>query len=162
MRGVTKKQKEIKQKQKISTHTPHARRDVLVYIISVIILISTHTPHARRDKLYYRLVNALLLFQLTRLMRGVTTFVKYSWYSNLHFNSHASCEAWPQLAQNAHIHHQNFNSHASCEAWPWSTPTVSNNVWFQLTRLMRGVTLPLRDSNVQEEFQLTRLMRGVT
>ena len=34
---------------KISTHTPHARRDVGVYTNDKLLIISTHTPHARRD-----------------------------------------------------------------------------------------------------------------
>ena len=33
---------------------------------------------------------------------------------------------------------------------------------FQLTRLMRGVTLPARNRREYAQFQLTRLMRGVT
>ena len=33
----------------ISTHTPHARRDVAVYVREWERRISTHTPHARRD-----------------------------------------------------------------------------------------------------------------
>ena len=33
----------------ISTHTPHARRDQIILNSDIIILISTHTPHARRD-----------------------------------------------------------------------------------------------------------------
>ena len=34
--------------------------------------ISTHTPHARRDDLLYLLFCNSCIFQLTRLMRGVT------------------------------------------------------------------------------------------
>ena len=34
--------------------------------------ISTHTPHARRDKVELSYLWELILFQLTRLMRGVT------------------------------------------------------------------------------------------
>ena len=57
----------------ISTHTPHARRDMKeLIILHQNIQISTHTPHARRDctAMEYRtLANRC---QLTRLMRGVT------------------------------------------------------------------------------------------
>ena len=35
--------------------------------------ISTHTPHARRDRNSRRIVRYILGFQLTRLMRGVTS-----------------------------------------------------------------------------------------
>ena len=78
----------------ISTHTPHARRDSL-YAFSYAsgIVISTHTPHARRD--YTVVVNflELFVFQLTRLMRGVTEFLQPPRTLTYHFNSHASCEA---------------------------------------------------------------------
>ena len=55
----------------ISTHTPHARRDETGTEFDAGISISTHTPHARRDG---RLLNYTVenIFQLTRLMRGVT------------------------------------------------------------------------------------------
>ena len=33
----------------ISTHTPHARRDILDLNVPYLVDISTHTPHARRD-----------------------------------------------------------------------------------------------------------------
>ena len=54
----------------ISTHTPHARRDVVRRLLTHFRHISTHTPHARRD------IN-LLDNELLRI----------------NFNSHASCEA---------------------------------------------------------------------
>ena len=80
----------------ISTHTPHARRDLVIvslfsnalrfqltrlmrgvttYLQSMIVVgraISTHTPHARRDLVIVSLFSNALRFQLTRLMRGVT------------------------------------------------------------------------------------------
>ena len=56
----------------ISTHTPHARRDPLLWPPRPIWLISTHTPHARRDLLFHA-SPFIFLFLLTRLMRGVTT-----------------------------------------------------------------------------------------
>ena len=34
--------------------------------------ISTHTPHARRDSILNSESSAMIAFQLTRLMRGVT------------------------------------------------------------------------------------------
>ena len=135
----------------ISTHTPHARRDKLLGNNKIKNKISTHTPHARRDKLYYRLVNALLLFQLTRLMRGVTTdyytniipLVNFNshasceaWHSYiryntnlLNFNSHASCEAWLKIAREQQNKKQNFNSHASCEAWHSVGVVNTDNQW---------------------------------
>ena len=51
MRGVTAMIREETALLKISTHTPHARRDQLQKIrVPRVIFISTHTPHARRDK----------------------------------------------------------------------------------------------------------------
>ena len=38
----------------------------------VSIFISTHTPHARRDRTVKHPVEFFKIFQLTRLMRGVT------------------------------------------------------------------------------------------
>ena len=35
----------------ISTHTPHARRDIALQSRTQHRMISTHTPHARRDPL---------------------------------------------------------------------------------------------------------------
>ena len=54
----------------ISTHTPHARRDVTGAEKTLLILISTHTPHARRD------------------LMGLCDNPEW-----LYFYSHASCEA---------------------------------------------------------------------
>ena len=42
-------------------------------IITPCITISTHTPHARRDHTIYGQNLEIFVFQLTRLMRGVTS-----------------------------------------------------------------------------------------
>ena len=79
--------------------------------------ISTHTPHARRD-----------------------VFIDDIWILNQNFNSHASCEAWlpsPSMSGNGN----DFNSHASCEAWRIVCASNRSSIKFQLTRLMRGVTI---------------------
>ena len=70
MRGVTKCYGVDIVADRISTHTPHARRDMPSHKFIQNFRISTHTPHARRD---YNDIPALLL--------------------HLYFNSHASCEA---------------------------------------------------------------------
>ena len=58
---------------KISTHTPHARRDNKQPSgAAKLHRISTHTPHARRDTTVENSRAAEGKFQLTRLMRGVT------------------------------------------------------------------------------------------
>ena len=78
---------------KISTHTPHARRDAVNQILGIIERISTHTPHARRDGLTAEWQTVSQAFQLTRLMRGVTNIAVYQNWEQVNFNSHASCEA---------------------------------------------------------------------
>ena len=70
MRGVTDKQEAYLDAYKISTHTPHARRDVKDAFNGIAFGISTHTPHARRDGKTDR--NGKKIFD---------------------FYSHASCEA---------------------------------------------------------------------
>ena len=72
MRGVTGKKFNCSPSDKISTHTPHARRDEAQYQMTTDYVISTHTPHARRDKRVRFSLVASIPFQLTRLMRGVT------------------------------------------------------------------------------------------
>ena len=54
--------------------------------------ISTHTPHARRDETSRTVISEHGEFQLTRLMRGVTGGSRYG-HCLVYFNSHASCEA---------------------------------------------------------------------
>ena len=57
----------------ISTHTPRERRDFRgLQIFSAKSTISTHTPRERRDKGNTRLIYSRKIFQLTRLVRGVT------------------------------------------------------------------------------------------
>ena len=70
MRGVTTSSITVSGSVKISTHTPHARRDDLDEFSAQALPISTHTPHARRD------VDAILPLEIIR-----------------NFYSHASCEA---------------------------------------------------------------------
>ena len=50
MRGVTTASWLVINLMNISTHTPHARRDVFNEYIYILFRISTHTPHARRDR----------------------------------------------------------------------------------------------------------------
>ena len=70
MRGVTAARRHIGNILFISTHTPHARRDVHLTRTESLTIISTHTPHARRDAVRRHIAD------------GVD-----------HFYSHASCEA---------------------------------------------------------------------
>ena len=82
MRGVTQCAEALYNVQKISTHTPHARRDIMTKLRFWNDDISTHTPHARRDNNDACAKCAEYIFQLTRLMRGVTS-QKMRRYSDL-------------------------------------------------------------------------------
>ncbi len=75
MRGVTYRSRTDRLVILISTHTPHARRDNNSLALRHSITISTHTPHARRDVPCPLPASFGGLFQLTRLMRGVTVSV---------------------------------------------------------------------------------------
>ena len=70
MRGVTTAALYGIDHNSISTHTPHARRDVHILRRGHGLNISTHTPHARRD-------------DISEIGNG----------GDENFNSHASCEA---------------------------------------------------------------------
>ncbi len=72
MRGVTFSSTRVCSSFHISTHTPHARRDHPAKTYAHDFLISTHTPHARRDLSHIIIISIVCIFQLTRLMRGVT------------------------------------------------------------------------------------------
>ena len=73
MRGVTTLSPRAPSTYAISTHTPHARRDDRLSRLDFLRkFISTHTPHARRDQQSDQSGCNMHLFQLTRLMRGVT------------------------------------------------------------------------------------------
>ena len=56
----------------ISTHAPHARRDDIPDAANVHLAISTHAPHARRDAGSASSAAGDAQFLLTRLMRGAT------------------------------------------------------------------------------------------
>ena len=82
----------IEKEQRISTHTPLARRDRARKIAAELMKISTHTPLARRDVSHYISINKLNISTHTPLAsrdkqrRCGAGSVKY-------FYSHASCEA---------------------------------------------------------------------
>ena len=106
-------------------------------------------------------VQKKLTFQLTRLMRGVTIWTEFQ-SSTLDISTHT-----PHARRDPGVHSlqpqsSNFNSHASCEAWQITPLIQLLPLVFQLTRLMRGVTTVAPCGMVSGVFQLTRLMRGVT
>ena len=92
MRGVTPLHGLLRDDFRISTHTPHARRDLYRRIAVQNRHISTHTPHARRDPTSKRCARAT----------GISTHTPHARRDgadggaaaeNNDFYSHASCEA---------------------------------------------------------------------
>ena len=77
MRGVTHVIEDFNIYSDISTHTPHARRDMGIGRNVYTPIISTHTPHARRDLTTVLTAAQKWIFLLTRLMRGVTECISY-------------------------------------------------------------------------------------
>ena len=137
MRGVTALLSLKLWQLPISTHTPHARRDILRIIFPVGVMISTHTPHARRDNgwsgsgktpdisthtpharrdgRFADIVAPAEKFLLTRLMRGVTTAYGRAASEDI-ISTHT-----PHARRDIAISHvddkySDFYSHASCEA----------------------------------------------
>ena len=130
------------------------------------ISISTHTPHAGRNIRLPNPPRISSLFQLTRPMRGATYGILVSsLIFSFNFNSHAPCGAQHSFGSkietfssniSTHTPHAgrnpsrpaidisdcvNFNSHAPCGAQRNSAMYPSNGTLsFQLTRPMRGAT----------------------
>ena len=114
MRGATKLVPLLSAAWKISTHAPHARRDLLnFYRCGKSREISTHAPHAL-------LVDEgdAITFQLTRLMRGAT-----------HSGQTLSAKYSFQLT--CLLRGATISDFFLLQSW-----------LFQLTRPMRGATIP--------------------
>ena len=149
----------------ISTHTPHARRDLTGILSPVVLVLFQLTRLMRGVTASKRAWTRIVIFQLTRLMRGVTYHSQVYYFFTDVISTHTphARRDVNKLMRSAsstistHTPHArrdaaspierfislNFNSHASCEAW-------QNRLWlqlfavqFQLTRLMRGVTTPI-------------------
>ena len=107
---------------KISTHTPHAGRDVSFSSFSAMDLSNfySHAPCGARPK--------------------VTAY--HQQYAT-HFYSHAPCGARLPLQAQAHLRLADFYSHAPCGARPGGTLNAVRRVSFLLTRPMRGATVLL-------------------
>ena len=79
-------------------------------------MISTHTPHARRDVLVAVILKHTLQFQLTRLMRGVTSRIALLSPDSRISTHTPHARRDPSFLLGVGTYSQNFNSHASCEA----------------------------------------------
>ena len=112
------------------------------------------------DKIYTWLYN--IKFQLTRLMRGVTSRSrKHKPCINISTHTpHARRDSSFYLIQDSRIEISTHTPHARRDGViTWLKILTA---WFQLTRLMRGVTRISAQRIITHIFQLTRLMRGVT
>ena len=99
----------------ISTHTPHARRDSFVSFHFEKLRISTHTPHARRDNSSVYHIPVQYRFLLTRLMRGVTLVICVL-TSMLIISTHTPHARRDHVMLDYAQYVNDFYSHASCEA----------------------------------------------
>ena len=124
--------------------------------------ISTHTPHARRDLFGFWFERSFFEFQLTRLMRGVTPLSTSSATIFVIFQLTRLMRGVTRFSQIFLTFYQisTHTPHARRDSRVLSTVTAVPS--FQLTRLMRGVTSVLDTPVFINQFQLTRLMRGVT
>ena len=164
----------------------HASREARRFSMSAgaaLITISTHTPLARRD-IIVLLTSSARLFLLTRLSRGATLLVLFH-FPEVHFYSHASREArrssqWMNRANvkisthtplarrdiNSSVFNpakmQYFYSHASREARRNGETEFDFKRRFLLTRLSRGATSGGDSGGSVITFLLTRLSRGAT
>ena len=128
------------------------------------VLISTHTPHAGRDMNENTTTRAALEFQLTRPMRGVTHYGDIGGRASAAFQltrpmrgvTPAPAEGTLRVFKiSTHTPHAGRDLRISDIRW--------TNDRFQLTRPMRGVTP--EGKQIPHDFitfQLTRPMRGVT
>ena len=116
MRGVTLSTLSRWYTTHISTHTPLARRDFTVLTgCTFVSLISTHTPLARRDAEVSVFKPIAFTFQLTRLLRGVTSPIAAFMSAN-DISTHTPLARRDFVVLLKRMPARNFNSHASCEA----------------------------------------------
>ena len=109
-------------------------------------LISTHTPLTRRDPKYLIFGKPLLLFLLTRLLRGATgCFPSSNYYYTI--STHTPLTRRDSRYKSSMIGVSNFYSHASYEARRKNVLQITRISKFLLTRLLRGATGCFPSSN---------------
>ena len=102
------------------------------------------------------------LFQLTRLMRGVTLSHVRDRYTCNGISTHTPHARRDKAIQIIRIHQRKFQLTRLMRGVTRLFSNALSSVLFQLTRLMRGVTKIALVTFERTQFQLTRLMRGVT
>ena len=146
----------------ISTHAPHARRGSEKRLSLTLENISTHAPHARRGASYNSSQEALVLFLLTRLMRGaakvpgkllpkriflLTRLMRGAALNQrpgkigVQFLLTRLMRGAAAAVDDEVFGYQDFYSRASCEARLLWKNRRSHQAIFLLTRLMRGAAL---------------------
>ena len=141
MRGATCPGKNYPLNELISTHAPHAGRNIAAAVLNaaVTFYFNSRAPcGAQRTTCAKTTLGGL--FQLTRPVRGATDGVFQSVPDRDNFNSRAPCGA--QLTPNELTRglNKNFNSRAPCGAQRNVVWNFLHCLLFQLTRPMRGAT----------------------
>ena len=138
MRGATFMNDPSLSAVSISTHTPHAGRDVIYKRLRFFKTISTHTPHAGRDS------------------------TETKWGQALKISTHTPHAGRDFADPSGHFPGSHFYSHAPCGARPGRQKFHPGITGFLLTRPMRGATASTTAINWHGQFLLTRPMRGAT
>ena len=108
-------------------------------------------------------VRELIKFQLTRLMRGVTSSVLRKFNQLCDISTHTPHARRDQTIAERQKDYGVFQLTRLMRGVTARSKHLCCNSKFQLTRLMRGVTCAiLLPGSRTRTFQLTRLMRGVT
>ena len=149
---------------KISTHTPHAGRNMpAAFVFSYYSYFNSHAPCGAQLDSVWCMSRIYIAFQLTRPMRGATLI------STLHIRDIMISTHTPHAGRNDDIKYSlsfmditisTHTPHAGRNPIAVISPSVS--VVFQLTRPMRGATPFVASVIPACEFQLTRPMRGAT
>ena len=107
-------------------------------IITLCFIISTHTPLARRD-LLLQAKKIMILDFYSHASCEARHGKQKGYKTSGNFYSHASCEARP-YTRKARPHNVHFYSHAPCGARRSSNEANERTEKFLLTRPMRGAT----------------------
>ena len=148
-------------KPQISTHTPLARRDLLIAIFTKKAwnFYSHASCEARQNLLIGK--SKSMRFLLTRLLRGATILSSFCLLSN-QISTHTPLARRDEAEEEAFAAYIDFYSHASCEARPYCLGALERVKRFLLTRLLRGATIICTLRMIMAQFLLTRLLRGAT
>ena len=161
LRGATETNRNIDSVKFISTHTPLARRDGVIWRTSEAILnFYSHASCEARPSLEKEITDSENFYSLASCEARLIVFSMFFIFG--YFYSHASCEARRNGMNMLEIA-RDFYSHASCEA-------RHKLAWAEYMRLDISTHTPLARRDVtgstsspkMRPFLLTRLLRGAT